>query len=114
MPKAIHKAGSVIVEIRIWLVGFELVEQGGKSLNIISDSRSLVDMEHLAWQSVILVTTKVLVQEFTEVRPWNTIRVCKGLNPASGSTLKVHAGHLDPPARRHIIHLKIILGLRYP
>jgi len=30
MPQAIHESGGIVVEIRVWLVGFELVKKSGK------------------------------------------------------------------------------------
>jgi hypothetical protein len=54
------------------------------------------------------------MEKFTEVRPRDTIKLLEGLNPTSSSALKVHAGDFDPPARRYIIHLKVIFSLGNP
>ena len=54
--ETINKSSCVIVKVRVGLIGFELVKEGGEVFNIVSNCCGLVDMEHLTQQPIVLVT----------------------------------------------------------
>ena len=57
------------MHVRIGLIGLKLIKEGGKAIDIVSDSGCLAYMEHLAHKLVTLITAKAIVEHFAKIRP---------------------------------------------
>ena len=66
MPESINESHSIEEWIGGSRIGLELINEFGETLNIIGDSRGLFNLEELAYEGLMLVTIKTIMERLTE------------------------------------------------
>lgn len=75
----------------------------------------MADVEILAQEEFVLITTKTLVDQGTEGRPIKRRKLLlDGLQLALGGFCEMHCGHMDPHRSLHSIHFEVIRGTGHP
>ena len=111
----IDETGNEVELVGVRIIGFELVDEFSKSVNIFNNSGGLADVTELAENKFMLVTAETFMNQGTEARPVEILeKMIDGLEPTARSPLELHSGTANPHARINEIHFKVSLGLRNP
>ena len=114
-PESINESHSIEEWIGGSRIGLELINEFGETLDIIGDSRGLFNLKELAYEGLILVTIKTIMEILTESGPCSDGRcVIDGLIQASGVALQIHGSHADPHRRIKCVHVEAFLAIRTP
>ena len=111
--KAIYEPHSVKEEIGGGRMGLELINEFGKMLDTLSDSRGLFNLEKLAYQGLMLVTIETIMKRLTKSCPgiygWCVI---DGLKPARSIAFQIHGSHANPHRGINCVHVEVFLAIR--
>jgi hypothetical protein len=87
----------------------------GKLLDINNDSGCLIDMEELANEDFVLISTETLPNQTPKINPGNMWRLWfYRLKPTGFRSYEMHCSYTDPHPRINGIHGKIILTSSFP
>ena len=113
--EAIDESSRIRKEVRFWAVGFKLVDQGGKLVDIFRHGTCLAYVEELAQKGFMLITAKVLMNQGIEGSPINGCKlVLDGLQPAFNGSREMHCRHPYPHGLFNSINLKVVRGTGDP